>query len=159
MTDTPAPAPTTAPEAAARLSTLSADSAWAGRLLGGDVATRGEFDTLTKMIAAADVTAEAIAGKSSAPEMFETTYDGALSSRAVAEGVQSLREVGLSDDVVRQVLNDAPVTRTEFEAVKRLNAQRMGDQVWISKLLEGDYEARREFTTMQVVLNSAIKDG
>jgi hypothetical protein len=148
MTDQPA-APTTAPEAAARLSTLTANPEWGQKYLAGDVATVKEFNDLTGLVANADTAAEALTGKFTSP----STAD----AHVLGVGIEQLRQVGLTDDVIKSVIDGAEVSQKEHDAVKRLLAQRQNDQGWCEKLLKGDSDTKREFTLMSVVLSAAIK--
>jgi hypothetical protein len=47
----PAAPPATATEASARLTALSGDKAWSGKLLSGDLSATKEFNDLTTMVA------------------------------------------------------------------------------------------------------------
>jgi hypothetical protein len=148
MTDQPA-APTTAPEAAARLSTLTANPQWGQKYLAGDVATVKEFNDLTGLVASADTAAEALAGKFSTPATADTHVLGV--------GVEQLRQVGLTDDVIKSVVAGTPVSAAEHAAVKRLMASKMADQGWTERLLKGDADTKKQFTLMSIVLASEIE--
>ncbi len=153
------PAPQNATEAAAILNARTADPAWAGRLMAKDVSTLKEFNDLTAMVANADDVAESMAGKHSQPFVW-TGENGQLAPQQLSQGIATLREAGLSDDVIEQVLRgeQAPVSRAEYDAAKRLMAQRQADQGFVDKLFKGDADARREFALISVILNSSIKE-
>lgn len=156
MTDT---APTTASEAAALLNARTADPAWSGKLMAGDLAIRKEFNDLSTLVASADTAEEALAGKHSQSFVW-TGENGQLAPQQLARGIEVLRgEMGLSDAVIAQVLagEDAPVTRAEHDAAKRLLAQRQNDQGWTEKLFKNDADVRREFALISVILNSTVR--
>lgn len=143
--------PMTAPEAQAVLSQRSADVSWGQRLLAGDVATRAEFNSLTKTISEADTGAEALAGKFTSPASADAHMLGV--------GVEQLRSAGLADDVIKSVIAGTPVSAAEQAAVKRLMASKMADQGWTEKLLKNDVDTKREFTLMSIVLSAEIRRG
>ena len=147
MTD-PVVAPMTAPEAQALLSQRSADVSWGQKYLAQDAATVKEFNDLTGLVASADTTAEALTGKFTSP----TTADS-----HVLGGVEQLRQVGLTDDVIKSVIDGTPVSKQEHDAVSRLMKSKMADQLWTEKLLKGDATIKKEFTLMSIVLASEIK--
>ena len=147
MTDQPA-APTTAPEAAARLSTLTANPEWGQKYLAGHVATVKEFNDLTALVANADTAAEALAGKFTLPS---------ADTHVLGVGVEQLRQVGLTDDVIKSVVDGAPVSQKEQDAVKRLMASKQSDKGWVEKLLNGDAATKKEFTLMSIVLSAELK--
>jgi hypothetical protein len=148
MTDQNA-APTTAPEAAARLSTLTANPEWGQKYLSGDVATVKEFNDLTGLVASADTAAAALAGKFTSPSTADAHMLGV--------GIENLRQIGLDDSVIKSVIDGTPVTKAEHDAVSRLMKSKMADQLWTEKLLKGDADTKKEFTLMSIVLAAEIK--
>jgi hypothetical protein len=70
--------------------------------------------------------------------------------------VGPLREAGIPDDVIKQVLTDAPVSRFEHAAVEQLQRERMNTPEWRAKLMAGDFQTKREATLMSIVLASRI---
>jgi hypothetical protein len=112
---------------------------------------------MSKMIAAADASALALAGKSSSSEI-ETTYDGELSARSLAQGVGWLRDAGIKDDAIQQVFDGKPLPRVEYEAVKQLQIERHSDSAWVAKLMNGDHEAKRQQMLMSVALNAGFQE-
>ena len=91
------------------------------------------------------------------PPLFETVMPGELSTRNVMTSVADLREIGLEDATIRQVVEGSPVAKAEYDAVKRLHADRLSNQESISKLLKGAAAERRELTLMQTVLAGGYK--
>jgi hypothetical protein len=60
--------------------------------------------------------------------------------------------------VIRSVIDNAPVSQKEHDAVKRLMALRQADQGWVSRLMSGAADEKREFNLMTVVLNASIQE-
>jgi hypothetical protein len=155
---TPAPAPAATPtvpttaspaDAAARLASLRSDSAWGAKLIANDAATVKEFNDLAKQACAGNDLDLMIL---SAPDLPDINIDGQLSPKKVAGEIGSLRESGLSDDVIRELLSDRVPTPQEIDATKRFKAMRHGDEAWVKKFLAGDYEAGREAKLMSMIL-------
>jgi hypothetical protein len=148
---TAAPA-TTAAEASARLTALTADSSWSQRYFSGDPAARRDFQQLTQMVAGADADAEAIAGKSSQPGLIEETTGVAHGD--LVKAVSWLRENGLDAATVQQLLKGEPIPRDEYEAVVQMRSQLYSSKEWVAKLLAGDHQAKRDLTLISVALNA-----
>ncbi|MGH7489406.1 MAG: hypothetical protein ACREMY_27970 [bacterium] len=152
-------APATAADARARLDVLAKNKGWADRLFANDIEARREFAELSTLAAGADDVADTLAGTIPEQPIFETTVNGALPSRTVAEVVASMREAGLADASIEQALRGGKVTSAEVAAAKAFQNMRHGDAAWVNKFLAGDYSARREHMLLSVILSSEIKDG
>ncbi len=144
-------APTNATEAAARLDTLKADSGWGEKFLSGDVATVKEFHDLHAMIDAGDNVEMALAGITPGGDIPDS------GAKLMANTATMLREIGLSDGVVRQALAGEGVPQAEFDAVTIWKGQRMRDPEFTAKYLAGDPEAGRLMTTANVVIANGVK--
>jgi hypothetical protein len=144
-------APTPA-EAGARLETLLADRSFADRLLKGDGPAVTEFRSLMerKSEASGDHLTDVIQGTAKAPD-FQLTVDGELNTRAIMDGAAALREFGVSDGAIRELLENKPVTRAEWDALQHFRRSKLGDQEWSKKLLAGDYQARKELALMGII--------
>src|ERR1051326_6338307 len=91
-----------------RLASLTADKDWSGKLLAGDGATRLELDALIERKLAADPT-DAVMSGTAQPQPFETLMPGEISTANLVSGVQSLREIGIEDIVIKAFLNKTPI--------------------------------------------------
>jgi len=151
-TQPPVSAPANPVEASAQLTARTSDPAWAEKFFAGDVAARREFADLTAAVAKRDPIAEAIAGTAPTPGI-ETTINGELGSRIMADVVQTFRGAGLSDGAIRQALEGQKVTKQELEAAKRFQEMRHGDAEWVKKLLSGDYAAKRESLLLSIIFS------
>jgi|SRR6185437_128602 len=150
--------PTTPAEAKARLDALSKDPKWRGDYLAGNGEARREFGSLTEMVARAESRIdEVMNGTGPAPMMEVTTPEHPFTTAELRSAVDGLREIGLGDDVIRQVLEDYEVSPEERRAVENLRRDRMADAEWTKKLLAGDHKAKRELTLMSIVLSSKVR--
>jgi hypothetical protein len=154
MTDqlqTPA-LPTNAAEAVTRLAQLSANENWANAVLSGNGPQVAEFKDLQKLIAAGDNVDKALAG---------VMEDGPFqqSGHTLNIGVAAtLRDKGIRDEVIREVLSERPVTQQEREMAVRWKADHMGDSEWVKKYMSGEREQVREMTLANIILSSPIKE-
>ncbi len=148
-------------EAAAKLSELMSDKAWAAKLLSGNAPEAREFQQLmaAKSGGAGDRLDQIIAGAIEDPALFETVTAGQLSTRNQMISAEALRDIGVSPAAIRQVFEAKPVPRAEYDAVKNLKADRLGDRDWIKRYLAGDRSAVREMTLMNIVAVGGYREG
>jgi hypothetical protein len=145
----PPPEPGTPAEAASMLAALRADRGWTDRLLRGDGPQVAEFHRLSEMVAKGDEITHVMANS---PGLSNTSVDGVPSPAATAREIPALRDAGLSDAVIEELLRGHVATPEEVRAVKRLKAARHSDPVWVKAYLSGSAEHRREATLMAIVL-------
>jgi hypothetical protein len=118
--------------------------------------TRQVFDELTAAIAAGGAGDADLALIGHHPDGHVDSGSGATLRDMIA-AVPELREAGVSDDVIRQVLEDRPVSRAERALTEQLLRERMGDAEWRQKLMSGDYAVKRENLLMSVILSSRVE--
>src|SRR5690348_12839911 len=108
MPDTPI-SELTPEQAGVELDKLSADKAWAAKLLSGSGPERQMFDQLIERKTAkpADRVGAAIAGTLKPPP-FETVSGGGLSTANLVTAVNWLKEDGLSDQTIRELHDGTP---------------------------------------------------
>jgi hypothetical protein len=147
---------TKAAEARVKLEALKADPEWGRKYLAGDVATRKTFDELTEAIAAGGGGDADLALIGHHPDGHIDSGNGATLRDMIA-AVPELREAGVPDDVIKQVLEDRPVSRAERAMTEQLLRERMGDAEWRQKLMSGDYAVKRENLLMSVILASHVE--
>jgi hypothetical protein len=161
MTDTPAtpvvppapsPPPATPAEASARLSTLTADKDWAGKLLAGHGETTKEFHQLSELVAKGDNVDAAMAGVVPSLASGVIPDSGLLLMANVAA---DLRERGVSDGAIRELLSGQKAPPEAIAAVRAWKAEHMGDAEWTAKYLKGDALAVKQMTLAQIVLTNA----
>lgn len=153
----PAPTPTSPEKLAAahhRLEALKATPEWADKLLKNDAAARGEFEVLTKTISEGSKADLALLGI--LPDNYIEVDNAGASLRDQISAIPQLREAGLGNDVIQQVLTDQPVSRAEYLMVQQLQHERMNTPEWRARLAAGDFATKRESLLMSVVLSSKI---
>jgi hypothetical protein len=92
-----------------------------------------------------------VAGVEPVPFM-ETTTDGSLSTINAIKSAEWLREANLTDPQIKQALSGKPVAKAEYEAIKILRSDRLGNKDFVAKWLGGDAQARREMLLMNTVV-------
>jgi hypothetical protein len=152
----PSATPTDTAGAKARLDALVKDPAWAKSYWQGNPAVRREFSELTQKIANGNPTQDALAAPPADNFTMETTFGGELNSRARADAVAGLREMGLDDATVTQAMDGAPVSAQELAMAKMLKAARMSDEAWISRYAKGGLLERAEMTKINLIISSAV---
>jgi len=85
-------------------------------------------------------------------EIGETTTGNEISTFKAMSAAAGLREVGLNDAQIKQVLAGKPVPKAEYDLVKTMRDDRTGNAEWTAKYLKGDHQARREMTLMNAVI-------
>lgn len=149
-------------EAAAKLSELMADKAWAAKLLSGDGPQVKEFAQLMAAKSGSagegDRLDQIIAGTIADPAPFETVTNGQLTTRNQITSAEALRDLGVSPGAIRQVFEAKPSSRADYDAVRNLKADRLGDQDWIKRYLAGDRTAVRDMALMNIVLVGGYKE-
>ena len=142
-------------EASARLETLQADSTWRTAFLAGDGPKVAEFNQL---IAAAHPDQEsrelemAISG-----QLFESVSgqpQGHLENVAAA---RALREAGLDDAVIRQVLTGGPVSQVEHDAAQKQKAAMLRNPEAVARFLQKSSPEYEIMTNLNVVISAPIK--
>jgi hypothetical protein len=144
--------PSTPAEAAGKLAERRADRSWGEKLLSQDPATLSEFHALSKLVAQGSDVDRVMSGERDLPN---NSVDGKLSLAKIAGEIPSLRESGLSDGVIRELLEGRESTPAELDAVKRLKAARHSSEEWVKKYLSGEHEAVRESRLMSIILMQA----
>jgi hypothetical protein len=149
---TPPAPPANATEASARLAALAADKDWSDKLLAGDVGATKEFHQLSELVAAG--------GSDVDMAMAGVTPSGIPDSsfRLMAASVPWLREMGISDGSIRQLLSDQKVSKEEHRLVSDFKARHMRDPEWTKKYLAGDMDARKLMTLCNIVMSVGIAD-
>jgi hypothetical protein len=92
-----------------------------------------------------------ISGVEPVPFM-ETTTGGEISTANMIKSAEWLREANLTDPQIKQALSGKPVAKAEYEAIKILRSDRMGNKDFVAKWLGGDVQAQREMLLMNTVI-------
>jgi hypothetical protein len=80
------------------------------------------------------------------------------SLRDQAAAVPVLRKMGIGDDAIRQILEDKPVSRREYQLAEQWRNDHLTNAEWTKKWLAGDAAAGREMTLCSIVLASEIDE-
>jgi hypothetical protein len=145
----PTVAPATPAEARARLDVLTKDREWSDRFLSGDPRARQDFKELTaKASEEHDVT-----NPVDAP--FQTTSGGELPPRAVAAWVGGMRELGVPDGAITEVLEGKQFSAEQVATATHWKARQMRDPIWCAAYLAGDLECQRQMLVANAVITSA----
>jgi hypothetical protein len=102
-------APTNAKEAQERLDLLSKDPDWGKRLFTGDGAARKEFDRLHEIIAAGQVLDPFAPDARARIPDFQTVGDGEMPFAESVRHVETLREIGMPDALIREAMTGLDV--------------------------------------------------
>lgn len=70
--------------------------------------------------------------------------------------VATLRHDGMPDDVLRDLLTNRPVSAAERDAAERLMRRRQADPEWVKRLMQNDYDVKREFTLVSAILAAEV---
>jgi hypothetical protein len=73
--------------------------------------------------------------------------------------VAALREDGISDGAIRQLIGNEPVSRAEYERVKQWRSDAMENPQFVAAYLKGSPPEVRMMNNANIVLVSPIKDG
>jgi hypothetical protein len=145
----PVVAPSTPAEAQARIDALTKDREWSAKFLAGDPRARKDFEELT---AKASEKADP-ANPSDAP--FQTTMNGELPPRAVASWISGMRELGVPDGAITEVLEGKQFTAEQVATAQHWKARQLRDPIWCAAYLAGDLQAVREMLVADSVITSA----
>jgi hypothetical protein len=152
------PQPTTDRGAArAELDALGNDPNWRAAFFRGSPAARQQFSELAAKAAGGDETAAVLAGDVPAPdiEITGSAVGGRITTRAMAVEVAALRESGLNDDTIAQVINGTPAGPAEVEMARRFREMRMSDPAWTARYLKGGWAERREMHLISAIISGA----
>jgi hypothetical protein len=154
-TTAPAPpaAPATSQQAAARLAELRETPEWGAKVLAQDPSALSEFHALSKLVAQSDPIDIIMSGE--AAGLPNTGFNGQPSLATTAREIPALRESGLSDGVIRELLEGRESTAEELSAVRKFQTMRHSDKSWVDRYLKGDFDAVREARLIAAVLSGA----
>jgi hypothetical protein len=153
--------PTDAAGARAKLDALTADKSWSERYLKGGVNEAREFKELTAMVASADPATRlerVLAGEIHNNSVIETVSGDELSTSKLAIAVEGLREVGISDEAIKEAVNGGRNNAVIHRATQELKTRLFSDQAWVKKYLEGGAAERKQATLIAIILSGEVAD-
>jgi hypothetical protein len=142
-------APTTSAEARNRLDALVSDPAWRNKFESYDSATRAEFHALTNLSSEGGPVEHALAGI--VPPGGINTNPGADLAQ-MADAVPFFRELGIRDEVIRELLEDRPSYPIHLRQARERKEQRMKDKAWVERWFNGGREERREMMLLNFII-------
>jgi hypothetical protein len=149
--------PGTAAEAAQRIDALAKDSGFFNRLMSGNVEARREFSNLTRLISEGDRAGDVLAGIAQVPE-FEVTSGNQLNTHKTIVAVEALREVGLGETGISELLHDETShSAADVATAARAKVEMLGSEEFRRRYLAGDPEARRMMLVANTILVGGIK--
>jgi hypothetical protein len=149
----PAP-PATPAEARQRLDARLSDKEFGAKLLAGDAATNTEYRDLQNMAANVDPNdAVAVALSGQIGEMPDSSV------KMMAETADMLREIGVRESIVEEVLRGHVVTEQELKLTEAWRSRQMKNPAFVRSFLSGDPEARHLMTLSAIIVSGGVKDG
>jgi hypothetical protein len=149
MTDTAPPA--NAIEARAALDGRMADPSWGAKVFAGDPDANRELRELTGKAAGSDDSTIAVAMSGKPGEMPDTE------TRIMQGTAGMLREVGVREEIIEQVLKGHKVSEPEYKLTEAWKARHMKDPVFVKAYLSGEVEPREKMTLANIILSGGIK--
>jgi hypothetical protein len=132
---------------------LRDDKSWGDKVLSQDAAALKEFHELSQMASQADAVDLIMSGQ--AESLPNTGHNGQPSLAATAREIPALREAGISDGAIRELLEGRESTADELSAVRKFQAMRHSDRSWVDRYLKGEFDAVREARLIASVLSRA----
>ena len=145
----PAPTPD---QAVAKLAELRGNKTWTDKFLAGNGPELTEYRNLSEIaIKSGDKIDKAISGTLEAGPFQDSNHLQNIGTAAM------LREAGMDNDVIRQVLSGGPVTQQEFDAAAKIKANLMKTPAFVKQYLAGEADAIQRMTLLQIITSSEIK--
>jgi hypothetical protein len=156
--------PANVAEAHARREAIIADKEIGAKYRSGDVATVAEMRALNSFISGQtpdDRLDAAIAGTHT-PGMIETTVSGeglasAMTSSQLASFANDLRADGFSDQIVRDVLNQVPLTAERQREARQLMTRLENDREWVRRYRNKEHAYVDQFRRIHLVLGQPVE--
>jgi hypothetical protein len=118
--------------------------------------TKREFVELTSAIASSSSKTDAVLAGIPATGEIETTTGMQLSRHKLQIEVDHLKSLGLSDDLIRQAVDGAPVSASEKEMAKTAKRMRLDDEAWVKRYMANNFAERREMLPLNLILSAEV---
>lgn len=149
----PAP-PANSPAAARmRLAGLHNDQEWLGKYFAGSPAAAKELGDLLER-SGSDRTERLLAG---AVDPLRSDIVAGVSGRETADEFHRLRQAGIDDDSIRQLMQGEPISEQEYRVLEEYQRQLLGNAEWVKLFLSGDHEAARQMTLVKIAMLNGYK--
>jgi hypothetical protein len=143
--------PANAIEARTALDSRMADPSWGAKVFAGDPDANRELRELTSKAAGSDDSTIAVAMSGKPGEMPDTE------TRIMQGAAGMLREIGIKEGIIEQVLQGHKVTAEEYRLTEAWKARHMKDPVFVKAYLSGETEPREKMTLANIILSGGIK--
>jgi hypothetical protein len=133
---------------------LIKDREFGAKLLSGDAAANKEFGELqakADSVDPADQVAVALSGD------IGDLPDSSTKEMAAAAGM--LREIGVRESIIEEVLRGHMVTEQELKLTEAWRSRQMKNPAFVRSFLSGDPEARHLMTLSAIIVSGGVKDG
>ncbi len=131
---------------------------WTAAVLAGNGPQVKEFQNLVaKRASAGDKIDQVIAGTWEPPQQFGLNVAG-VSDRNLMATAKDLKELGISDAAIRELLENKSFSKETLQQVEQLRRERFSDATWVDALLkEGNVECIRELILMGIIRVNGAK--
>jgi len=150
--------PTTADAARVRRAAIIADPALGEKFRKGDIALNQEMRSLNMAIAEAptgDKLGEVLAGTAT-PGGFETVTGSELGTSDLMSAVDGLRKQGHSDQIIRAIIEGAPVTPERHREAELMRERLMRDRKWLQDYRAGSSDHVQQMHNINAVLAAPV---
>jgi hypothetical protein len=152
----PPPDPNSPAGARAALQAKFNDPSWHGKFANGSSELRAEFQTLLER-GRADRTDTIIAQTAKQPVGDTTTGSGVTTNDAM-QGAAALLGAGITPEQIKSLLDNAPLSRSDYEIVMSVKRTKLGDPNFTKAYLAGSSEERRIMTLIGAYTVRGFKD-
>jgi hypothetical protein len=155
-TGAPPPAPANAAEARAMRNSLMADKDFSTKLFNGDLAAKTQWRELGEKISGPDTSAAIERAMSTAMPAGLIQDASDVTMRGYAD---VLRSSGLTEQQVRETLEDKPATQAEKDVAARWKQMNLGSKEFTARLMAGEPEAKLNWRAANIILNAPLREG
>lgn len=143
--------PANAVEARSRLDARIADKDWGAKLMSGDAGTRREYDDLSAQAERSDDSKVTAAMSGNIGEMPNSDV------KIMAETANYLRQIGIAEPAILQVLKGEGVSEQEFRLAEAWKVRQMKSPEFSKALFAGEPEALQKLTACNIILSGGVK--
>ena len=160
----PSSPPANVAEAITRRSELEADPKFREKYRAHDTASVSEMKVLNTFISrqTPDERLDAAIAGTHKPGMFERTVSGeglasAMTSYQLASFANGLRADGFSDQIIKDVINEVPITAERQREARQLMTRLENDREWIRRYRNKEHEYVDQFRRIHLVLGQPVE--
>ena len=98
----------------------------------------------------------AVLAGTATPGGFETTTGSELGTSDLMSAVDGLRKQGHSDQIIREIIEGAPVTVERHREAELIRERLLRDREWLRNYREGSSDHRQQLNNINAVLAAPI---